>query len=132
MGTVNGPIDDPAGDASSSNRLLLAGGLAAAGHVVHNVAEFPLAILVAPETLVPVAITAGLVAWLYYRPSRVAAGVLAAWALLTILGGGTSVFPFAFLPFEPEQTVSHYAVHAVYAAFQVPVLVASTRIFRSR
>jgi hypothetical protein len=44
-----------------------------------------------------------------------------------VVGGLLSVLPWPFLPFLPEQTPQHYGAHAVYAACQVPLLVALLR-----
>lgn len=92
------------------------------GLIIHNLAEFPATILVAPETLVPVAITAALGWWLLRSPDRTMYRVAGAWALVMLVVGGLSVLPLAVLPFEPEQSVGHYIAHLVYAAGQVPLL----------
>ena len=43
-----------------------------------------------------------------------------------VVGGLLTVLPLPVLPFVPEQSVGHYAVHVVYAVGQLPlVLVAA-------
>jgi hypothetical protein len=45
------------------------------------------------------------------------------WVVLNLIGGGLlSVLPLPFLPWVPEQSLAHYAVHVVYAAAQLPAL----------
>ena len=111
--------------------VLAALALSAAGHVVHNLAEFPVAVLWGPETLVPLAITAVLGVALYRRPGRAVHAIAAAWAAVVILGGGGSVLPVGVLTFTPEQTLSHYLAHAAYAALQLPLLWVGLRGARS-
>lgn len=106
----------------STRGALAALGLSGAGHVVHNLAEFPPAVLLGPETLVPLAVTAVLGVALVARPGRATHTAAAGWALVVLVGGGGSVLPLGVLPFAPEQSVSHYAAHAVYALCQVPLL----------
>jgi hypothetical protein len=98
--------------------LLISG----AGHVIHNVAEFPITILLGWETMFPISVTVllgvALISW-PRRGSYVAAG---GWALIVMIFGGGSVFQMEFLPFVPEQSISHYAAHLVYAGTQLPLL----------
>lgn len=102
--------------------VLVAAAVSGAGHVVHNLAEFPPGILLGPETLVPLGVTVALAWAMLRRPGRGAYLPAAAWAALVTVVGGASVFPLAVWPFYPEQTVSHYAVHLAYAAAQLPLL----------
>lgn len=111
-----------AGRWRESPGIVVAAIASGAGHVVHNLAEFPPAVLLGPETLGPLGVTAVLAWAMLYRPSRVTFLAAAGWALVVIVGGGATVYPFAFLPFSPEQTVSHYAVHLLYAVAQLPLL----------
>ena len=104
--------------------------LSAAGHVVHHLAEFPVAVLLAPETLVPLAVTAAVGAALVRRPGRASSALAVAWALVVVVGGGASVLPLGVLPFVPEQSTSHYAAHAAYALLQVPLLWVGVRGLR--
>lgn len=108
---------------NTSDGRLVAGALlvSGAGHVIHNLAEFPIDILFGPETIVPVAVTILLgFGWLVRR-SRGTYGAMAAWAAIVLVFGGGSVLPLGVLPFAPVQTVSHYAAHVVYAATQLPL-----------
>lgn len=107
---------------SPSRAVLVALVLSAAGHVVHNLAEFPPGFLLGWETLFPLAVTVALGAWLLARPGRLAFGAAGGWALVVIVGGGGSVLPLGALPFVPDQSVSHYLAHLVYALAQLPLL----------
>lgn len=49
-----------------------------------------------------------------YPPGRIVYAVSVGWALIVLVVGGGSVVPFAFLPFVPEQSASHYLAHPVY------------------
>lgn len=93
-----------------------------AGHVVHNLTEFPPSILLAPETLGPVAVTGLLGVALLRRPPRIAYLTAGAWATVVLMVGGASVLPLSILPFEPEQTFGYYGAHVVYALAQLPLL----------
>lgn len=108
--------------ATTSGAVLVALGISAAGHVIHNLAEFPLGILLGWETLFPLAVTVALGAWLLARPSRLAFGAAGGWALLVITGGGGSVLPLGVLPFVPDQSLAHYLTHLMYALSQLPLL----------
>lgn len=106
----------------SDRPLVLAALLvSASGHVVHNFAEFPLAILWGWETLFPLGVTVLLGAGWYVRPGRGIFVALTGWAAIVLVVGGSSVLPLGFLPFVPEQSASHYAAHVVYALTQLPL-----------
>ena len=65
------------------------------------------------------------------RRPRAAAGWLLASALLQLAGGAVlSVLPLPFLPYAPEQTPAHYAMHALYGVAQLPLLHAAWRTLR--
>ena len=50
-----------------------------------------------------------------------------------IVGGAVlSVLPLPFLPFEPEQSVSHYLSHVVLGIAQVPLIVVPLKERRQR
>lgn len=115
-----------------ARRIFLAVGASIGGVLVHNLVEFPPAILVAPETLVPVAITVLVGAALLRRPGRGAFITAAAWAAVVIVVGGSSVLPLGILPFVPQQSVGHYAAHVVYALAQLPLLSVALRGLRAR
>lgn len=113
-----GPSAKPVG----TSRLLVAVVVSGAGHVVHNLAEFPPTVLLGPETLVPIGLT-GALAWaMIRRRSRVAFLAATAWAVVVIVVGGASVLPLSVWPFSPEQTTSHYTAHVAYAVAQLPLL----------
>lgn len=102
--------------------VVVAVGASLAGLIVHNLAEFPPAILVAPETLVPAAITILLGIGLLLWPGRGVYLATAVWAAIVLVVGGGSVLPLGVWPFVPEQTAGHYAAHVVYAIGQLPLL----------
>lgn len=110
-----------------TGRLRIAVVLSGAGHLVHNVEEFGLAILTGPETLFPVTVTL-LFLWRAERPTRPYLVTLGAWVTLVLVAGGGSVFPLPFLPFVPEQTVSYYLAHLAYALLQIPALAMIRRV----
>jgi len=95
-----------------------------AGLFVHNLADLPGQTFLSPESIIPLLVTALLVAG-WFTPARYAATVaLLSWGLLNFLGGGVlSVLPLPFLPFAPEQTPSHYLFHGVYALAQLPLII---------
>jgi len=97
--------------------------VAALGLVVHNLMSLPLSPL-APETLGPVLIYAGLLIW--SAVSRLAAPSrwsLLAWTLVNLVVGGIlSALPLWFLPFFPEQSLRHYLAHVIYSLAQLPLL----------
>ena len=67
-------------------------------------------------------IAAGLAIWWSRSRGAFAAGALAAYAIVNLVGGLVSVLPLGWLPFTPEQTLAHYSAHLIYAACQVPLL----------
>ncbi len=109
----------------SAAAVLAASAIAAGGMLAHNVLELGPAFLVDPQTLIPLAIfailailaareTAGRGTWL----------ALLAWGALNLVAGGIlSVLPIGLFPFQPDQTMEHYGVHAVYALTAVPLVV---------
>src|SRR5262245_49004565 len=108
--------------------------LAWLGIYVHNIADLPGQTLFSPETSLPTLVTLLLfLAWWRLPSARITTWLLLGWGLLNLVGGGLSVIPFPFLPFEPEQTVWHYFFHVVYAATQLPLIyVLWTELRRSR
>ena len=112
-----------------TKRSTLPAGIAAAtavgwaGFFIHNVADLPGQTILSPESLLPTLIwMAALVLWLVPATRTVGAWALIAWAVLNLIGGALSVLPLSFLPFVPEQTVEHYAYHALYAVSQLPLI----------
>jgi hypothetical protein len=111
---------------------LLALALAAswASMLLHNQWELPLTPLDLENTG-PLLIDVALLIVCWRRPSSPLAWTMVlGWALLNmVIGGLVTVLPLPVLPFAPEQTIDHYAVHLVYAVGQVPlVLVASAAL----
>ncbi|MEX1003809.1 MAG: hypothetical protein WD990_06505 [Acidimicrobiia bacterium] len=65
-----------------------------------------------------------LAAWWLVSPNRTAWWAALIWVgLLNLVVGATlTVLPLSFLPFEPEQSLSHYTTHLIYAGAQLPAL----------
>jgi hypothetical protein len=93
-----------------------------AGLWVHELHRVPELFGLTPDGSLPfIAVIAGLIAW--RRPPSL---LLLAYGTIHLAGAIATVLPLPFLPFYPEQTVSHYAVHAVYAASQLPLMIYAT------
>ena len=99
--------------------------LAAGGMLAHNLLELGPAFLVDPQTLIPLAIFAGLA----ILAAREMAGrgtwlALLAWSALNLVAGGIlSVLPIGLFPFQPDQSLGHYGAHALYALAGLPLVV---------
>jgi len=102
--------------------VVVAIGASIGGLLVHNLEEFGLSILLGPETWVPAAITLLLGVALLKRPNTGVYVAALGWAVVVIVIGGASVLPLPIWPFTPEQTLSHYTGHVVYALAQLPLL----------
>ena len=90
---------------------------------MHEVHRVPSLLGLTPDgDLFMLPIAAGLAIWWSRSRGASAAGALAAYAIVNLVGGLVSVLPLGWLPFTPEQTLAHYSVHFVYAACQVPLL----------
>jgi hypothetical protein len=101
--------------------------LAILGSLAHNVIEFGLApVLTSRNGELPMVLLwlAGFAVWSRIPQARLpAAWFLLVLALLNLIGGAIiTVIPFGFLPFEPEQTLTHYLSHVIYGVAQLPVL----------
>jgi hypothetical protein len=96
-----------------------------AGFFVHNVADLPGRTITSAESSLPTIVwLVGLAVWVVAPSTRTAgAWMLLVWAVINLVGGALSVLPLPILPFEPEQTVEHYAFHGLYAATQIPLIV---------
>jgi hypothetical protein len=94
-----------------------------AGLWVHELHRVPTLFGLTPDGSLPfAAVIAVLIAW-KQRPAILLLG----YGWLHLLGAITTVLPLPFLPFLPEQTLSHYVVHAAYAVAQVPLLLHAHR-----
>lgn len=104
------------------------------GEYVHNLFELPHLTILSPENSIPALISLALFTVWWRAPARQAAGLLLLiWGLLHLVGGGIiSVIPFGFLPFYPDQSLDHYAAHAVYGVAQLPLIVLLIRQLRVR
>ena len=98
------------------------------GLAIHNLAELPGQARLGPATLGPTAAYLLLAAGWLSPGRRVAAWLLLGWGWLHAIGGGLlSVLPLPLWPYQPQQSLRHYAIHALYAVLQVPLLVMVTR-----
>lgn len=78
----------------------------------------------APEMVMTIVPALVLIVWWWIRPGRTLILVTGVWVLLSlVVGAFLTVLPLSVLPFEPEQSVSHYQAHLIYAVTQVPPLV---------
>jgi hypothetical protein len=104
------------------------------GFILHNVADLPGQTLAGPESLSPTIVTVALlVMWLVPRTRTAATWALLAWSVLNLVGGGiVSVLPIGLFPFDPAQSLRHYAFHGVYAVTQVPLVWVCIAFLRSR
>ena len=127
-------VAEPKVDGRSVGLLALAFAVSWASMLFHNQMELPLTPLDIENTG-PLAVDIALfVACWWWPRSRVVWTAILAWGLLNmVVGGVLTVLPLPVLPFAPEQTVGHYAVHLVYAVGQLPlVLVAASSLRRLR
>ncbi|HEX6873448.1 MAG TPA: hypothetical protein VF163_20315 [Micromonosporaceae bacterium] len=103
------------------------------GFAVHNAMELPAPVWLRPDTIGPTAVYLLLGAGMLSPWRRPATWLLLGWGWLQAVGGGVlSVLPLPLWPFQPERSLPHYVAHAIYAAAQVPLLVALTRARRRR
>jgi hypothetical protein len=104
------------------------------GAFIHNMADLPGLTLLSPENSIPALITLVLfLAWWQLPNKRLPTLVLLAWAFFPQFLGGSilSVIPFSFWPWNPPQTLFHYAMHVVYATAQLPLIIALVRQLRA-
>ena len=105
--------------------------LSAVSMLAHNLYELPLS-PIDLENSGPMVFAAILgVAYAIRPDSRAVAAAALGWGVLNlVIGGIVTVLPLAILPFVPEQSLTHYAAHVVYAVGQVPLVVLSYRALR--
>lgn len=115
------------------SRVAMAAALAlsALSMLAHNLSELPLT-PIDLENSGPILFAAILgVAYALRPDSRLVAGAALVWGVLNlVIGGIVSVLPLSILPFVPEQSVTHYAAHVVYAVGQVPLVIVAYRALR--
>lgn len=100
--------------------------------LAHNLYELPLS-PIDLENSGPIAFAAILGIAYALRPgSRAVAAAVLGWGVLNlVIGGIVSVLPLSILPFEPEQSITHYGAHVVYAVGQIPLVVLGYRALRA-
>jgi len=101
---------------------LLALGLSWLGMLAHDLVEFGLP---SPQNGLPFFfIVLALAAGWWKMPGRRKLIRILSYGLIFInlLGAITSVLPLSLWPFFPEQSLTHYAVHTLWAASQFPLL----------
>lgn len=105
--------------------------LSAASMLAHNLYELPLS-PIDLENSGPITFAAILGVAYALRPdtTAVAAAVLGWGVLNLVIGGIVSVLPLSILPFVPEQSITHYAAHVVYAVGQIPLVVLGYRAIK--
>ena len=90
---------------------------------VHELHRMPRLLGLTPDgDMFMLVIAAGLVYWWVRTHGTAPVAGLFAYAAINLVGGSLTVLPLGWLPFQPQQTWSHYAVHAVYALTQLPLL----------
>jgi hypothetical protein len=104
------------------------------GVVLHNLLSLPDLPPASAETLGPGLLCAVLlsayVAWPGATPVAVA---MLGWGLVNLIVGAIlSVLPVGVFPFEPEQTVGHYAAHLLYGLLEAPLVVVGWRALSRR
>ena len=106
--------------------------LSAGSMLAHNLYELPLS-PVDVENSGPIAFAAFLGIAYALRPgSKAVAAAVLGWGVLNlVIGGIVSVLPLSILPFVPEQSITHYGAHVVYAVGQIPLVVLGYRALRT-
>lgn len=108
--------------------LRAAAAIAVMGTALHDLVEFGRPS--EQNTLVTLIVVAAFVALTERSPRWRSTGMraLAAFTVLMLVGAVASVFPLTIWPFEPEQSITHYAVHALWATSLCPLLLATTSL----
>jgi len=105
--------------------LRFTAGLSWLGLWFHDAREFPATVWITVDSM-GMGLVAALLVLATWRAPRARWPVVAllVYGALMLIGGGLSVLPLPILPFTPEQSYAHYLAHAVYAAAQLPLVVA--------
>lgn len=108
----------------SLNSALVA---AIVGTAIHDLAEFGRP---APSNTGALLVVGASAAWCARSDTRriqtIGAAVLVAVAVTFLIGGAVaSVLPLPLWPWQPEQTLNHYAIHLLWAVSIVPLLLVS-------
>lgn len=111
--------------------MAMALAVSALSMLAHNLYELPLG-PIDLENSGPIAFAALLAgAYALWPGSRVVAAAAFGWGVLNlVIGGIVSVLPLSILPFVPEQSITHYGAHVVYAVGQIPLVVLGYRALR--
>ncbi len=111
--------------------MVVALAVSALSMLAHNLYELPLS-PIDLENSGPIAFAALLAgAYALWPGSRVVAAAAFGWGVLNlVIGGIVSVLPLSILPFVPEQSITHYGAHVVYAVGQIPLVVLGYRALR--
>jgi hypothetical protein len=106
--------------------------LSAFSMLAHNLYELPLS-PIDVENAGPIAFAAVFgVAYALRPDSKLVAAAALLWGVLNlVIGGIVTVLPLSILPFEPEQSVTHYGAHLVYAVGQLPLIILAYRALRA-
>ena len=106
--------------------------LSALSMLAHNLYELPLS-PIDLENSGPIILAVILgVAYALRPDSKAVAAAALGWGILNlVIGGIVSVLPLSILPFVPEQSVTHYGAHVVYALGQIPLIVLGYRAVRA-
>lgn len=112
------------GPGGQFTRLQIAAGVALSGFWLHELIRVPALLGLTPDGFaIDLMVTVGLVAAIQSRPLiRAWRWALVAWTVITLLAAALTVLPLGWLPFKPEQTPTHYAVHVVFGLCQLPLL----------
>jgi len=105
------------------------------GLAIHNLQEFGVRGVIAfdlgmiPMLVLQITI---LLIWLFNpkRRKTMIRWLLFCAVLHLVIGAFLTVLPLGFLPFEPEQTMSHYITHVIYGLLQLPLLLVTIRLLR--
>jgi hypothetical protein len=105
------------------DRFVVATAVSWLGLWVHELHRVPRLIGFTPDgDLFMLPIAAGLAFWWSRARGTPAAGALAIYATVNLVGAVVTILRLGWLPFVPDQTVAHYAAQVIYAVCQLPLL----------